>query len=91
VSLFLQRGNLASQLAGWQKVTLEGRTFYAGKPDASSLTWSARGFVYTVLAEAPPQTVDAVVDTLPHDSPPGFWGRLHHGFARLASWVNPFG
>jgi sigma-E factor negative regulatory protein RseB len=91
VSLFLQRGNLASELAGWQKVTLEGRTFYAGEPDASSLTWSARGFVYTVMAEAPPQTVEAVVDTLPHDSPPGFWGRLHRGFVRLASWVNPFG
>jgi sigma-E factor negative regulatory protein RseB len=91
VSLFLQRGNLAPKIAGWQKVTLEGRIFYAGEPDASSLTWSARGFVYTVLAEAPPQTVGAVVHTLPHDTPPGFWGRLHRGFARLASWVNPFG
>jgi sigma-E factor negative regulatory protein RseB len=47
--------------------------------------------VYTVLADAPPQTVNAVIGALPHDSPPGFWKRLSRGFERLASWVNPFG
>jgi hypothetical protein len=47
--------------------------------------------VYTVMADAPAQTVDAVVGALPHDGPPGFWKRLSRGFVRLASWVNPFG
>jgi sigma-E factor negative regulatory protein RseB len=91
VSVFEQRGNLAASLAGWQKVTLAGHVVYAADPDQASLTWSSRGMVYTVLADAPAQTVDSVVGALPHDAPPGFWKRMSHGVARLASWANPFG
>ncbi len=90
VSLFEQRGHLASRLAGWQKTTVDGHVIYAAVPDQRSLTWSSRGMVYTVMADAPAQTVNAVVGALPHDTPPGFWKRLSRGFARLASWVNPF-
>jgi len=90
VSLFEQRGNLAAKLAGWQKVTVAGHVIYAAEPDQRSLTWSSRGMVYTVLADAPAQTVDDVVGVLPHDTPPGFWKRMSRGLARLASWANPF-
>ncbi len=90
VSVFEQRGNLAAGLSGWQKTTVDGHVIYAAVPDQRSLTWSSRGMVYTVMADAPAQTVNAVVGALPHDSPPGFWKRLSRGFARLASWVNPF-
>jgi sigma-E factor negative regulatory protein RseB len=90
VSLFEQRGNLAAKLAGWQKITVAGHIIYAAEPDQRSLTWSSRGMVYTVLADAPAQTVDDVIGALPHDKPPGFWKRMSRGFARLASWVNPF-
>jgi sigma-E factor negative regulatory protein RseB len=90
VSVFEQRGNLAPKLAGWQKTTVAGHVIYAALPDQRSLTWSSRGIVYTVIADAPTQTVTAVVGVLPHDTPPGFWKRLSRGFARLASWVNPF-
>jgi sigma-E factor negative regulatory protein RseB len=91
VSLFEQRGDLAPRLAGWQKTTVDGHVIYAAVPDQRSLTWSSRGLVYTVMADAPAQTVTAVVGALPHDTPPGFWKRLSRGLARLASWVNPFG
>ena len=91
VSLFEQRGNLAAKLAGWQKITVAGNVIYAAQPDERSLTWSSRGMVYTVMADAPAQTVDDVIGVLPHDTPPGFWKRMSRGFARLASWVNPFG
>ena len=91
VSLFEQRGNLAARLAGWQKITVAGHVIYAAQPDQRSLTWSSRGMVYTVMADAPAQTVDDVIGVLPHDTPPGFWKRMSRGFARLASWVNPFG
>ena len=91
ISLFEQRGNLAATLSGWRKVTLAGHVVYAADPDQRSLTWSSRGMVYTVLADAPAPTVDGVVGALPHDAPPGFWKRMSHGAARLASWVNPFG
>jgi sigma-E factor negative regulatory protein RseB len=90
VSVFVQRGDLAPKLAGWDKITLDGRAVYAGQPDRRSLTWAGRGFVFTVMADAPPATLDRAVNTLPYSSPPGFWGRLSRGFARLASWVNPF-
>jgi len=90
VSLFEQRGNLAAKLAGWQKITVAGHVIYAVPPDQRSLTWSSRGMVYTVMADAPSQTVDDVIGVLPHDTPPGFWKRMSRGFARLASWANPF-
>jgi sigma-E factor negative regulatory protein RseB len=90
ISLFEQRGNLAPKLAGWQKITVRGHVVYAAEPDQRSLTWSSRGIVYTLLADAPTQTVDDVIGALPHDTPPGFWKRMTHGLARLASWVNPF-
>jgi sigma-E factor negative regulatory protein RseB len=90
VSVFEQRGNLAAKLTGWQKITVAGHVIYAAEPDQRSLTWSSRGMVYTVMADAPAQTVDNVIGVLPHDTPPGFWKRMSRGFARLASWANPF-
>ncbi|MDQ2815566.1 MAG: hypothetical protein M3Z75_27895 [Actinomycetota bacterium] len=91
ISMFEQRGDLAVKLAGWQKTMVAGHAIYVTEPDQRSLTWSSRDIVYTVMADAPAQTVDAVVGALPHDGPPGFWKRMSHGFVRLASWVNPFG
>jgi len=90
VSVFEQHGNLAAKLAGWQKTTVAGHVVYAMQPDQRSLTWSSRGIVYTVIADAPAQTVDAVVGALPHDRAPGFWRRISRGLARLVSLVNPF-
>jgi sigma-E factor negative regulatory protein RseB len=90
VSVFEQHGNLAAKLAGWEKTTVAGHVIYAAEPDQRSLTWSSRGMVYTVMADAPPQTIDAVVGALPHDAPPGFWKRMSRGFAKLAHMVNPF-
>jgi sigma-E factor negative regulatory protein RseB len=90
VSVFEQRGDLAPRLAGWQKATVDGHVIYVAEPDQRSLTWSSHGMVYTVMADAPDQTVNAVIGSLPHDKPPGFWKRMSRGFVRLASWVNPF-
>jgi sigma-E factor negative regulatory protein RseB len=91
VSVFEQRGDLAARLAGWQKTVVAGQVIYVAEPDQRSLTWGSHDMVYTVMADAPTQTVDAVVGALPHDGPPGFWKRMSRGFVRLASWVNPFG
>jgi len=91
VSVFEQRGHLAAKLDGWQRTIVGGQVIYVAEPDQRSLTWSSRGMVYTVMADAPVQTVNAVVGVLPHDTPPGFWQRMSRGFVRLASWVNPFG
>jgi sigma-E factor negative regulatory protein RseB len=90
ISVFEQRGHLPASLAGWRKTTVAGQVIFVADPDQRSLTWSGRGMVYTVVADAPTQTVAAVVGALPHDKPPGFWDRMTRGLVRLASWVNPF-
>jgi sigma-E factor negative regulatory protein RseB len=91
VSLFVQRGILPRAMAGWRQVTINGRTVYSADPDDRSLAWAARGFVFTIIADAPPGTVAEVVAALPQDERPGFWLRLGRGFRRLVSWANPFG
>jgi sigma-E factor negative regulatory protein RseB len=90
VSVFEQRGHLAAKLDGWRKTAVNGHEIFAAEPDQRSLSWSSRGMVYTVMVDAPADTVDAVVGVLPHDKPAGFWRRMSRGMVRLASWVNPF-
>jgi sigma-E factor negative regulatory protein RseB len=87
VSLFVQRGMLSPKMPGWQPVNMAGHPVYVGQ---HSVTWASKGFVYTVLADAPPQMVDAVVESLPKDTAPGFLVRMGRGFARMATLVNPF-
>jgi sigma-E factor negative regulatory protein RseB len=87
VSVFLQRGHLPPALSGWAEVALQGHRVYIDDADGHSLAWSARGFVYTVIAEAPRQTVGQVVSALPHDSPPGIMDRIRQGAHRLTSWL----
>ena len=90
VSLFVQRGHLPAELSGWSEVALRGQHVYAADPDDRSVAWSARGFVYTLVADAPEGTVDQVVAALPHDARPGMVARLIRGVRRLVSWVDPF-
>jgi sigma-E factor negative regulatory protein RseB len=90
ISLFVQRGHLPAQLSGWSQVAVRGDRVYAAGPDQRSVAWSARGFVYTLIADAPDQTLDQVVGVLPHNSRPGFLGRMGRGLHRLISWLNPF-
>jgi sigma-E factor negative regulatory protein RseB len=86
VSLFVERGAL-EQMAGWQRVSVSGHPVYVGQ---HFMTWASRGFVYTVLADAPPAMVDGVVAVLPQETAPGFMTRIGRGLGRLASLANPF-
>ena len=88
VSLFVQRGTLATKMTGWAPVNLSGHLVYVA---GHSITWAAPGFVYPIIAEAPLQTVKQVVASLPHAASPGFLGRMSRGLDRLAALVNPFG
>jgi sigma-E factor negative regulatory protein RseB len=89
VSVFLERGHLKYWPPGWWRVTLGGSPVYADDSDGQTFVWSAQGFVYTLAAAAPPQTVAQVVAALPHDGSPGLLTRLGHGLHRLASWLIP--
>jgi MucB/RseB family protein len=90
ISVFEQHGDLAAELDGWRKTKVNGHEVFVAEPDQRSMTWSSRGIVYTVMVDAPADTVNAVVGVLPHDTPAGFWKRMSRGMVRLASWVNPF-
>ena len=89
MSLFVQRGYMPARLSGWSPVALAGHEVYANDPDDLCFAWSAGGFVYTLIAAAPRQTVGQVVAALPHDDDAGLLGRMNHGLHRLLSWLSP--
>jgi sigma-E factor negative regulatory protein RseB len=87
VSLFVQRGTLAAKPAGWQLVSLPGHQVYVA---GQSVIWSGGGFVYTMLADAPPQVATQVVAALPQDATPGVFQRIERGLDRIGALINPF-
>ncbi|HEY6274889.1 MAG TPA: sigma-E factor regulatory protein RseB domain-containing protein [Streptosporangiaceae bacterium] len=89
VSVFVQRGYLPATLGGWSEVALAGHRIYANEPDNLSFAWSARGYVYTLIAAAPRDTVGQVVAALPHDGDTGLLARLGRGLHRLLDWLTP--
>ena len=94
VSLFIQRGELSGALPGWHHVAVRGITVYSTKSgdlDEQGMAWSAGGFVYTVIADAPPQAISRVITELPHERDTGFWDRVARGVGRIGSWFDPFG
>lgn len=90
ISLFLQRGDLSDQLSDWHSGTLGGRKLYVSDDDARILAWSAHGYVYSMIADAPHATVDSAVAGLPRDRRQGLLARIGRGLRRLVSWANPF-
>jgi sigma-E factor negative regulatory protein RseB len=90
VSLFLQRGQLPTVLPGWRQTDLDGHLVYLRNPAEPDLAWSAGGYVYTVVADAPAAVIAGVVNSLPHQGRPGFWARMDRGMRRVFSWINPF-
>ena len=94
VSLFEQKGRLdAEHLDGYRRSEQDGRLVYIRDGVPQRVVWSAGGTVFTVVADAPPATVDQVVAALPHEPVEGAGGmdRLGRGFERVGSWFNPFG
>jgi negative regulator of sigma E activity len=94
VSLFEQRGRLdVSRLAGFQPVPMGDGVVHVREGVPRYLVWSAGGSVYTVVADAPPETVGEVMAALPaaEGSDTGVVPRIRRGILRVASWFSPFG
>jgi sigma-E factor negative regulatory protein RseB len=87
VSVFLQRGHLQPQTS-WSRTVMRGSPVYVDNSDGQTFVWAAQGFVYTVVAAAPPQTVRQVLAALPHGRP-GLLARMRQGLHRLLSWLTP--
>ena len=92
VSVFEQRGRLDEDgMAGDHRQAADGQSVWVRGEVPRRVVWSADGTVYTVVADAPERTVDAVVAALPHSAADdGPLGRLGRGLDRVASWFNPF-
>jgi len=93
VSVFEQRGRLElAGLTGWRSTRIGGADVHLREGVPQRITWSADGTVYTVLADAAPETVADIVRSLPHERVDnGTLARVRRGLGRVASWVNPFG
>lgn len=92
VSVFAQQGRLdASALPGARAATVAGQRVLVVPGHPRQLVWGTRGFVLTVVADAGPDVVDAVVRDLPRPAgAPTGWARVERGLARVVSWVDPF-
>jgi sigma-E factor negative regulatory protein RseB len=85
---------LPKALPGWHQADVDGDRVLltrSGGLGGQGLAWSARGLVYTIIADAPSAAVATVVTELPHDGSTGFWPRVVSGLQRMASWFDPFG
>ncbi|WP_344101597.1 sigma-E factor regulatory protein RseB domain-containing protein [Nocardiopsis rhodophaea] len=91
VSVFLQRGRLDDASEGTDSgLTAVGNgdsTVYVDNAGQQRRVWETDGYVYTVLADAPEETVKAAVAGLPAPDGSGFWPRVMRGFERLGSWT----
>lgn len=93
VSVFVEQGTLdTSVLAATTSAQVGHHDVREVTGAVRPLLWAAQGHVFTVVSDAPADTVDAVVAALPSGSDPdGAWDRVDRGISRMGSWVNPFG
>lgn len=93
VSLFQQAGDPdpASLPAGGELVDdAAGRAWTWTGAVPSRRVWEASGSTWTLVTDAPPEDVEAIVDALPQHRRDGVGGRLRSGLARLWSLVSPW-
>jgi sigma-E factor negative regulatory protein RseB len=91
LSVFEQHGHLRTKVGpGWTSVTWDGRRVQVRGTLPVQVVWNARGVVYTVVSDAPTQTLRAAVAALPHERRPSVLERIGNGFGRVGSWINPF-
>lgn len=92
VSVFEQRGALrAESLAGFSRTRLGGIVVHLRVGMPSYAVWEDSGTVYTVVSDAPVDTIAEVVASYPHSdgSDDGFWSRVGGGMGRLSAWAVP--
>jgi hypothetical protein len=93
VSLFEQRGRLdPASVAGWTKSLVDGYPAYEHDMLSTRMVWAGDGMVYTLVADAAPDVVQAVVKEMPHgdSDDAGMMTRVHRGIDRVGSWFDPF-
>ncbi|HEV2087794.1 MAG TPA: sigma-E factor regulatory protein RseB domain-containing protein [Cryptosporangiaceae bacterium] len=92
LSMFVQRGRLdPDDLPAVASRKLGDATVYAQAGLYRHLSWEGSGLVYTVITDAPDESVAAVVATMPHRPHDGsVLGRMSRGVSRMGSLLDPF-
>lgn len=93
VSLFSQRGRLGTvPPAGFVAGQVGERPVWVRREVPERVVWGGEGRVWTLVSDAPPNAVMAVVGSLPRDRAPrgGVLARLGRGSARIAGMLDPF-
>jgi sigma-E factor negative regulatory protein RseB len=97
ISVFAQSGRLdRSALADWERHPVGGTPAWVRDGVPQRVAWATGGTVYTVLADAPSDTLDAAVAALPGSATGGpgsltrgLRERMARGLDRVRSWVDP--
>ncbi|MFC7327656.1 sigma-E factor regulatory protein RseB domain-containing protein [Marinactinospora rubrisoli] len=92
ISVFVQRGRLAADpgpedAAGLRPEQRDGRTVYVSESGQERRLWEDDGFVYTIMADAPPEQVDVAVDALASPDGAEILTQVGRGFGRLGGWL----
>lgn len=93
VSVFQQRGRLdeASLPEGGERDDAgDGAVWSWPGAVPSRMVWEADGTTFTLVGDAPPGELDAIVAALPSAAGPGVGERVRTGLSRLWAWVTPF-
>ena len=94
LSVFQQHGRLEQEApAGWTATTVGTSVVLMSSVPPQRVVWESGDVVFTLLGDASPAAVAAVVAAMPHDRADGATGlraRLGRGLARVGGFLNPF-
>ena len=93
LSLFVQPGEVPV-LPGATSQLVDGGQVWKDQSAPARVVWSGEGRTWTLVSDAPENTVDAAVAVLPHTAAPrrgdGVAARAWRGMSRVGAWLNPF-
>lgn len=92
-SLFSQPGALGSMPpAGFTRRAVAGQPVWASSAGPERMVWAGGGRVWTLVSDAPGDTVARQVAAMPREQLPhdGLRDRLGRGLSRLGAMLNPF-
>ncbi len=93
VSVFYQEGRLDTRgLDGFESRRLGGAPVHVKPGPPAKVTWSADGYVFTVVGDVTWATMGEIVEDLPHQpaADNSVVARAGRGVERVSSWLNPF-
>ncbi|WP_050760880.1 anti-sigma factor family protein [Aeromicrobium marinum] len=83
-----QRGSLdRASVEGFREAVVAGSRVWVRDGIPTVVTWDSDGIVYTVVTDASPVRIEAVVDDLPSDPARGIADRVDDGIDRMTGWI----